>query len=133
MVALVTAIRSSSGIGIAAAVRLASTNRASSARWPLSWPRARLVLCLRPAQTVAFLKLSSRALRPPPAASNVSFGKRVLPAVTIADDAARTVPESHGHLDVIFLGAGNGVDLLGKAARPPAQRVDEVAAFPGEA
>ena len=31
-----------------------------------------------------------------------------------------------------FSGPVNGVDLFGKAARPPAQRVDEVAAFAGE-
>ena len=83
MVALVVATRDSTGMGIAAPSRAASTKHVSSARWPLSWPpRARMVLWPRPAQTVAFLKLSSRALRPPAAASSVSFGKRALPAVT---------------------------------------------------
>ena len=83
MVALVVATSESTGMGSAAPARLASTKRASSAACPLSWPpRARNVLFPRPAQTVAFLKLSRRALRSPPVASSVSFGKRELPVVT---------------------------------------------------
>ena len=61
-------------MGIGAPARTASTNCVSSACWPLSWPpRDRVVLACRPLQTVAFLKLSRRALRPPAAASRVSF------------------------------------------------------------
>jgi hypothetical protein len=61
-------------MGIGAPVRQASTNWASSAPWPLSRPPRDFVeLRRRPTQTAAFLKLSSRALRPPAAASSVSF------------------------------------------------------------
>ena len=82
--------------------------------------------------SLVFLKLSSRALRPPEATSNVSLGKRVLPSGDVADGAAGSRsgnvrwPARH-----LFLGQG-GVDLLGQAVCPPAQRVDEVAALPGE-
>ncbi len=50
----------------------------------------------------------------------------------VGDGAARPVLEPHGGLQVVLLGTGRRVDLLGKAACPPAERVDEVAAFPGE-
>ena len=66
IVARVVAIRNSSAMGIGAPVRTASMKDAISARWPLSWPpRALLVVRLRPVQTVAWVKLSSRALLPP--------------------------------------------------------------------
>src|SRR6185437_1780796 len=82
IVALVTATRSLNGIGMAEPDLTASTNCASWLPWPLSWPpRARMVRCPRPVQVMAFLKLSSRALEPSAAASNVSFGKRTLPVV----------------------------------------------------
>src|SRR6185312_11315298 len=61
------------------------------------------------------------------------FREARVAACDVADHAARPVPESHGRLDVIFLRPGNGVDLLRKTARPPAQRVDEMTAFSGEA
>ena len=80
--ARVVAIREPSGIGIAVPLRQAAMKRWSSVRWPLSWPlRALLVLRFRPAQTLAWVKLSSRALQPPAAASSVSLGKRGLPVV----------------------------------------------------
>src|SRR4029077_4133052 len=83
IVALVVATSDSKEIGIGAPVRQASTKCASSAPWPLSWPpRDRVVLRRRPAQTMTDWKLSNLALRPPAAASNVSFGKRGLPPVT---------------------------------------------------
>ena len=86
----------------------------------------------RPAQTVALRKLSSRALRPPPVASSVSFGYRTLPPVEVADHAAGAVGEPHGDLHVVGVRAADRVDLLGQAVRPPAQRVQEVTALAGE-
>ena len=75
MVALVVATSDSSGMGIGAPVRMASTKRASSRCCPLSVPpRARMVPRRRPFHTAADWKLSSRALRPPAALSSVSFG-----------------------------------------------------------
>ena len=134
MVALVVAASDSSGIGMAAPARQASTKLASSARWPLSWPpRARIVSWPRPDQTVALRKLSSRALRPPPVASSVSFGKRDVAAGEVADHAAGAVGEPHRDLDVVAVrAAADRVDLLGQAVRPPAQRVQEVTALAGE-
>jgi len=82
MVARVVASRESMPIGIEAPARTASTNSFSSVRCPLSWPPlAFVVLVPRSVQTAALRKLSSRALRPPPVASIVSFGYRTLPPV----------------------------------------------------
>src|SRR5215470_18778279 len=50
----------------------------------------------------------------------------------VGDRARRAVPEPHGGLQVTWFRAGDGVDLLGQAVRPPAERVDEVAALTGE-
>src|SRR5262249_45535749 len=47
----------------------------------------------------------------------------------VGDRAGRAVPEPHGGLQVTRLRAGDREDLLGQAVRPPAKRVDEVAAL----
>ena len=105
MVALVVATRDSSGMGIAAPVTEASTNlrKLGPLALVLAAPGPH-VLWPRPAQTVAFRKLSSRALRPPPrhpaspSGSGVADGK-------VGDHAASTVLEPHRGLHVVVVRA----------------------------
>ena len=81
-VARVVATRDSSGIGMAAPVRTASTNALQLRRWPLSCPAStRRPFFPLDDHTVTRWKLSSRPIRPSPMTSRVSFGKRGLPSV----------------------------------------------------
>src|SRR5215469_280154 len=47
----------------------------------------------------------------------------------VGDDACAPVLKPEGRLNVLLLRSGNRVDPLGEAARPPAERVDEVASL----
>ena len=119
-VALVVAIRDSSGIGIGAPARPASTKprQLGSAGPCPGRPATAWCCCPRPLQTVAFLKLSRRALRPPAAASRRLLREARIAARDVGDDTARAVLEPHGDLHVVLLRTLDGVDLLGQAARP---------------
>ena len=82
-VARVVAASDDNDIGMGPPVSAAFKKASISPCCPLlAAPNARLDLLRRPDHTVARLKLSRRALRPPLEASKVSFGKRAWPLVT---------------------------------------------------
>ena len=133
MVALVVATRDSTGMGIARAGPdgLDEPRELGSLALVLAAAR-RDVLAAPPVQTVACPEVVE-----PRAAAAARGVQRLLreagvAARDVADGAARAVLEPHSDLHIVLLRAGNGVDLLGQAVRPPAQRVDEVAAFADE-
>src|SRR5579875_3565004 len=118
MVALVVATRDSSGMGIGARARLAAMGSCDAAAAP--GPDCGLPEVVKPCA--------------PAARGGVEclLRETQAPGGDIGDDAVGAVLEPHGGLDVAFVRTRHGVDLLRKTASPPAQRVDEVAAFAGE-
>ena len=133
MVALVVAASDSSGIGMAAPARHASTKRGQLGALPLVLAAPgpdRVVTAPGPDRGLAEV-VQPRAAA---AAGGVQrlLGKARVAAGEVADHAAGAVAEPHRDLDVVGVRAAGRVHLLGQAVRPPAQRVQEVTAFAGE-